>query len=73
MEMEEFTLLVSEEILSCFLYCKIEFRLKHEADDSFSSDAEIWNAWIFIASPPLHMHIGLYVKYPLVLSDFNET
>jgi len=41
MKMEEYAPLLSEGILACFLCCKIRFRLKHEADDSFLSDAEI--------------------------------
>jgi len=41
MEMEQYPALLSEGILACFLCYKIGFRLKHEADDSFSSYAEI--------------------------------
>ena len=41
MEMEQYAALLSEGILVRFLCYKIGFRLKHEADDSFSSDDEI--------------------------------
>jgi hypothetical protein len=40
-EMEEYAALLSEGVLACFICCKIRFRLKHEDDDSFSSDVEI--------------------------------
>jgi len=41
LEMDEYSPHLSEWLLACSLCCKIRFRLKREADDSFSSDAEI--------------------------------